>query len=110
MTGCFTLWLTLPTPLPAARTTAEGQDLLRRMLLPDPSARIQLEQIMVHPWFTTNLPPEAATMNESYLRQGLPPGAFCAWGEEGRGGVFEAPRGHRGLEVCATLVVCVTVV
>lgn len=97
MTGCFTLWLTLPTPLPAARTTAEGQDLLRRMLLPDPSARIQLEQIMVHPWFTTNLPPEAATMNESYLRQGLPPGAFCAGvpgrpaGQEGRVGVFEGP-------------------
>ncbi len=53
---------------------AEGRDLLQRMLLPDPSARIQLEQIMSHPWFTTNLPPEAATMNESYLRAAFPPG------------------------------------
>jgi hypothetical protein len=44
------------------------------MLFPDPSQRIQLEQIMLHPWFTTNLPPEAATMNESYLRASYPPG------------------------------------
>ncbi|KAG1679770.1 hypothetical protein FOA52_012681 [Chlamydomonas sp. UWO 241] len=50
----------------------EGRDLLQRMLLPDPAARIQLEQIMVHPWFTTNLPPEAATMNDSYLRASFP--------------------------------------
>jgi len=28
---------------------------------------------MVHPWFTTNLPPEAATMNDSYLRAAFPP-------------------------------------
>ena len=54
--------------------SGEGRDLLQRMLLPDPAARIQLEQIMVHPWFTTNLPPEAATMNESYLRAAFPPG------------------------------------
>ena len=26
------------------------------MLLPDPSQRIPLDQIMVHPWFTTSLP------------------------------------------------------
>lgn len=44
------------------------------MLFPDPTQRIQLEQIMLHPWFTTNLPPEAATMNESYLRASYPPG------------------------------------
>jgi serine/threonine-protein kinase SRK2 len=52
----------------------EGRDLLQCMLLPDPASRIQLEQIMVHPWFTTNLPPEAATMNDSYLRAPFPPG------------------------------------
>mmetsp|Transcript_40234 Transcript_40234/g.89327 ORF Transcript_40234/g.89327 Transcript_40234/m.89327 type:complete len:381 (-) Transcript_40234:812-1954(-) len=54
--------------------SAEGRDLLQRMLLPDPNQRIQLEQIMRHPWFLTNLPPEAATMNDSYLKASFPPG------------------------------------
>ncbi|GAX76465.1 hypothetical protein CEUSTIGMA_g3910.t1 [Chlamydomonas eustigma] len=54
--------------------SSEGRDLLQRMLLPDPATRIQLEQIMVHPWFTTNLPPEAATLNDSYLRAPFPAG------------------------------------
>uniref|UniRef100_A0A7R9VAN1 Protein kinase domain-containing protein n=1 Tax=Chlamydomonas euryale TaxID=1486919 RepID=A0A7R9VAN1_9CHLO len=54
--------------------SAEGKDLLQRMLAPDPKQRVQLEHIMVHPWFTTNLPPEATTMNEAYMRAELPPG------------------------------------
>lgn len=37
-------------------------------------ARIKLEEVMLHPWFTTNLPPEAASMNDSYLRAPFPPG------------------------------------
>ena len=72
------------TPPCSFMRSGEGRDLLQRMLLPDPAARIQLEQIMVHPWFTTNLPPEAATMNESYLRAAFPPGergGFSALGE-----------------------------
>ncbi|GLI66872.1 hypothetical protein VaNZ11_010863 [Volvox africanus] len=51
-----------------------GKDLLKKMLLPDPKERITLEEVMKHPWFTTNLPPEAPTMNESYLKAGFPPG------------------------------------
>lgn len=35
-----------------------GKDLLKKMLLPDPKERITLEDVMKHPWFTTNLPPE----------------------------------------------------
>ena len=54
--------------------SADGLDLVRRLLLPDPTQRIQLDQIMQHPWFVTNLPPEAATMNDAYLKAVFPPG------------------------------------
>jgi len=74
--------------------SAEGRDLLQRMLLPDPNQRIQLEQIMVHPWFVTNLPPEAATMNDSYLRAAFPPGHQRP--EEIKR-LLEEAKGHRGL-------------
>jgi hypothetical protein len=77
--------------------SGEGRDLLQRMLLPDPNQRIQLEQIMVHPWFVTNLPPEAATMNDSYLRAAFPAGE-CEWGcaqwppgQQGRAGRWDEP-------------------
>ncbi|GLC37612.1 hypothetical protein PLESTB_001667900 [Pleodorina starrii] len=61
--------------LPAKVEVSEpGKDLLKKMLLPDPKERITLEDVMKHPWFTTNLPPEAPTMNESYLKAGFPPG------------------------------------
>ncbi|KAJ9529711.1 hypothetical protein QJQ45_014440 [Haematococcus lacustris] len=59
----------------AADTSAKGRDLLQRMLLPDPVHRIQLDQIRSHPWFLTNLPPEATTMNDSYLKAPFPAGA-----------------------------------
>ena len=36
--------------------TGDGLDILKRMLLPDPAARITMEQIQSHPWFTTSLP------------------------------------------------------
>ncbi|GFH10705.1 protein kinase domain-containing protein [Haematococcus lacustris] len=58
----------------AADTSAKGRDLLQRMLLPDPVHRIQLDQIRSHPWFLTNLPPEATTMNDSYLKAPFPAG------------------------------------
>ncbi|KAG2499808.1 hypothetical protein HYH03_002104 [Edaphochlamys debaryana] len=59
---------------PHVEISEPGKDLLRRMLLPDPKARITLEDVMTHTWFTTNLPPEAASMNESYLKAGFPAG------------------------------------
>ncbi|KAG1669330.1 hypothetical protein FOA52_014892 [Chlamydomonas sp. UWO 241] len=52
----------------------DGTELVRAMLSPDPRTRITLEDIMVHPWFTTNLPPEATTMNEAYMRAAFPAG------------------------------------
>ncbi|KXZ46593.1 hypothetical protein GPECTOR_42g804 [Gonium pectorale] len=61
--------------LPAHVEISEaGKSLLKRMLLPDPKQRIPIEEVMKHPWFTTNLPPEAPTMNESYLRAAFPAG------------------------------------
>lgn len=53
--------------------TEECLDLLRRMLLPEPSARLSMEAIMAHPWFVKNLPPEAVDMVTKYLA--LPPAA-----------------------------------
>lgn len=52
----------------------EGLDLLQRMLLPKPEERITMDQILAHPWFLANLPPEAATMNETYSRAPYPAG------------------------------------
>jgi serine/threonine protein kinase len=50
------------------------KDLLRRMLLPEPHKRITTEEILEHPWFNTNLPPEAATMNDRCLMLAPMPG------------------------------------
>jgi hypothetical protein len=44
------------------------------MLLPEPHRRITTEQILEHPWFNTNLPPEAATMNDRCLLLAPMPG------------------------------------
>ena len=52
-----------PRPLVRPPFAAEGLDILKRMLLPDPSLRITLEQIMVHPWFTTSLPAQVTDSN-----------------------------------------------
>lgn len=53
------------------------KDLLRRMLLPEPHKRITTEGILDHPWFNTNLPPEAATMNDRCLLLPPLPGVPC---------------------------------
>lgn len=54
--------------------TAECRDLLTKMMLPDPNHRLRIEDVMKHPWFTTNLPPDAATMNSCYLSAPFPAG------------------------------------
>ena len=46
----------------------EGQDLLLRMLYPDPSKRITVAQICQHPWFCCHLPTEALRTNNDCLR------------------------------------------
>jgi serine/threonine protein kinase len=50
------------------------KDLLRRMLMPEPHKRISTEDILAHRWFNTNLPPEAATMNDRCLQLAPLPG------------------------------------
>jgi len=47
--------------------TPDCRDLLHRMLLPDPSERIKIPEILRHPWFIANLPPRATAMNDRYL-------------------------------------------
>lgn len=46
----------------------EVQDLITRLLNPEPSQRITVKQVMNHPWFMEGLPDNATNMNGSYLR------------------------------------------
>ncbi|GBF97986.1 sulfur stress regulator [Raphidocelis subcapitata] len=62
---------------PGVALSPECADLLRRMLVPDPSRRIRIGEILQHPWFLCNLPPHATAMNERYLAAPPPPGAQC---------------------------------
>ena len=50
--------------------SSECLDILKRVLVADPSRRIAMEEIKVHKWFTRGLPPGALEMNE-FLLQGL---------------------------------------
>jgi serine/threonine-protein kinase SRK2 len=60
-------------PLPShVITSLECTDLLRRMLKPDTTKRITLEQILQHPWFLKKLPPHATEMNDYYLNLPIP--------------------------------------
>jgi hypothetical protein len=47
--------------------SAECRDLLCRTLVADPAQRASMEAIQCHAWFLTNLPPEAVSMNATYL-------------------------------------------
>uniref|UniRef100_A0A383W2H5 Protein kinase domain-containing protein n=1 Tax=Tetradesmus obliquus TaxID=3088 RepID=A0A383W2H5_TETOB len=62
---------------PDASISAECIDLLQQMLLPEPHRRITVEGIMAHPWFNTNLPPEASSMNATYLGAAPPAGVLA---------------------------------
>ncbi len=57
---------TAPASIPVA---PECMDLLRGILNSDPNARLSLQQIMSHPWFSVGLPPAALTMNTVLVRQ-----------------------------------------
>ena len=41
----------------------EGQDLMHRLLQPDPQKRLTMGQVMDHPWFQRSLPPPLMTLN-----------------------------------------------
>jgi hypothetical protein len=60
-----------------AAISAECIDLLQQLLLPEPHRRITIERIMAHPWFNTNLPPEASSMNATYLSAAAPVGVLA---------------------------------
>ena len=47
--------------------SAECRDLLTRLMVRDPDARIGMHDIHAHPWFVANLPVEAVSMNDAYL-------------------------------------------
>ena len=64
--------LRLITMLVAQKRSADCLDILKRMLVAEPSERISTEQVKTHCWFTEGLPPGTLEMNE-YLLQGLSP-------------------------------------
>lgn len=45
----------------------ECRDLLCKLLVGDPRHRLTMAQIQQHPWFLTNLPPDALAMNDNFL-------------------------------------------
>ena len=47
--------------------TPECQDLLSKILAADPAQRISLSEVQKHPWFTKELPPGVAEMNDCLL-------------------------------------------
>jgi serine/threonine protein kinase len=46
------------------KLSPEGHDLLRRVLVADPTQRINVAQIYDHPWYCKNLPPGVKEMND----------------------------------------------
>lgn len=55
------------------RMSPECLDLLKKLLLPDPLKRINMQGIMSHPWFLQDLPAEAVSMNDKYIDMKPPP-------------------------------------
>jgi serine/threonine protein kinase len=51
-------------PVQEVPVSAECVDLVTRMLVADPLRRLTLDQVKIHPWFTTGLPPGALDMND----------------------------------------------
>lgn len=45
------------------QVSEEGQELMHRLLQPDPHKRLTMAQVMEHPWFQRNLPPPLMTLN-----------------------------------------------
>ena len=59
--------------------TPECKALLKQLLHPDQHQRISTQEILANPWFATDLPTEALTMNERYAA--MPPPAWTQDGE-----------------------------
>lgn len=56
----------------------ECKELITEMLDPDDELRITMPEILAHPWFSVDLPPDALSMNDKYLASNR----RCAQSEE----------------------------
>lgn len=59
------------------QVTEPCKEILRRMLTADPDKRIQIHEIMEHPWFQTNLPTSMKNINDTLVGQPLPSWVQC---------------------------------
>ena len=50
------------------QVSESGRDLVRKLLVPDPHGRATMDEIKVHPWFLEQLPANALTMNDWWIR------------------------------------------
>lgn len=50
---------------PHVKASRECRDLLNRILVPDPSRRVTLQDIQRHQWYRKDLPPGVAEMNDN---------------------------------------------
>ena len=57
-----------PVPRRCAQASPECQNLVVRMLQPNPARRLTLSEVMAHPWFQQDLPPHLATLNARLLQ------------------------------------------
>lgn len=55
---------TMPEDVPVS---AECKELVQRLLVPEPSHRMSMRDILAHPWFLQGLPEGALAMNDFYL-------------------------------------------
>ncbi len=55
----------VPEDIPVS---SECVDLLTRVLVADPNARLSMEDIKMHDWFIQDLPKDALDMNDFYLQ------------------------------------------
>ena len=66
-----------------AVVTPECQDLLSKILAGNPAQRITLGEVQKHPWYTKELPPGVAEMNDRLLSDPTyyhsAPTQVCTW-------------------------------
>jgi serine/threonine-protein kinase SRK2 len=65
LTGVFPF--SRPTDEAEAESAGGSTRVMRHMFRPNPAERCTTEDIMAHPWFTRNLPPELGSLNDRLL-------------------------------------------
>ncbi len=93
-----------PSIFCAMQLSVEAQHLLQHMFRPNPTERCTTEDIMAHPWFTKNLPPELAKLNDRLLAAKAAEHAECrrSLGELDRRAPAVPPSLHSALPSCAS--------